>query len=516
MKKLPVLHPFLFAIFPILALLAQNMDWLPLSDGVRPLIISILAAAGLLGLTWLFVRDLPRAGLITSLALLLFFSYGHLYGSLKAAGLGATLARHRYLAPAAAVILVGGGLWIVKFLHDPRPPTRILNLVSAALLVLPVVSIASYAVDSPSLAAQEIRSLRLPTDQDPPPDIFYIVVDAYARQDTLETVFELDNEPFLQALENQGFYVARAARSNYAQTSLALASALNMDYVDELVPEQSRGRQALWDLIKRSEVRRQLEALDYEIVAFSTGLEGTEWRDADIYLSPGTIDEALSLGGANPFESMLAQTTAIRLLIDGAVAVPRLIPALDYPYTAHRTRLRFTLDGLANLPEGERPRLVFAHLILPHPPFVFDAQGNPITPDAPFALDYPSGGSDEGYIRGYREQVEFLNRELEQIIEVILAKADTTPVIVIQADHGPDSNTGRQGYVQERMTILNALLLPGGTETAYPHLTPVNTFRLIFNQLFGGDYERLPDRALYSEYGAPYEFIDVTGGVVAP
>ena len=77
-------------------------------------------------------------------------------------------------------------------------------------------------------------------------------------------------------------------------------------------------------------------------------------------------------------------------------------------------------------------------------------------------LIFPSSGSDEGYIRGYREQVEFLNRELEQIVMTILANADTTPVIVIQADHGPDSNTGRQGYVQERMTILNALLLPGG------------------------------------------------------
>jgi hypothetical protein len=358
--------------------------------------------------------------------------------------------------------------------------------------------------------------LQLPADQDPAPDIFYIVVDAYARQDTLETVFELDNEPFLQALENQGFYVARAARSNYAQTSLALASVLNMDYVDELVSEQNRGRQALWDLIKHSEVRRQLEALDYETVAFSTGLEGTEWRDVDIYLSPRTIDEALSLGGANPFEAMLAQTTAIRLLVDGAVAVPRLVPNLDYPYEAHRTRLRYTLDGLANLPEGERSRLVFAHLILPHPPFVFDAEGNPVTPDAPFALDFPSSGSSEAYIRGYREQVEFLNQELEHIIDVILAKTDTTPVIVIQADHGPDSNTGRQDYVQERMTILNAILLPGGTEAMYPNLTPVNTFRLVFNQLFLGDYERLPDRALYSEYAAPYDFTDVTGGVDPP
>ena len=517
MSKPLVVHPLLFATFPIFALLARNLDWLGIGEGSRALIISVLGAASLLGLSWLFVRDPPRAGLLASLALVLFFGYGHLYEGLKAAGLGATLARHRYLATAASVLLVGGGIWIIKFLRDPLPLTRILNLVSAILLIVPLISIVSYTVNSPVLATRAVHSLQLPDGKEPLPDVYYIVVDAYARQDTLQTVFGLDNELFLQTLEDRGLYVARSARSNYAQTSLALASSLNMDYIENLVPEQNRGRQALWDLIQRSEVRRQLEALGYETVAFSTGLEGTEWRDADTYLSPGTIDEALSLGGASPFESMLAQTTAIRLLTDGAVAMPRIFPDLDYPYEAHRARLRYTLDGLANLPESERPRLVFAHLILPHPPFVFDAEGNSVTPDAPFALDFPSSGTDEGYIRGYREQVEFLNGELEQIIEAIMDNADTTPVIVIQADHGPDSNTGRQGYVQERMTILNALLLPGGAEEAvYPHLTPVNTFRLIFNQIFEGDYERLPDRALYSEYGTPYDFIDVTGGVVPP
>ena len=117
---------------------------------------------------------------------------------------------------------------------------------------------------------------------------------------------------------------------------------------------------------------------------------------------------------------------------------------------------------------------------------------------------------------GYRAQVQFLNRELERIIGEILAQLETTPVIIIQADHGPDSNSGRQDYVQERMTILNAILMPDGSDVLYPHLTPVNTFRLIFNQVFGGNYDRLPDRALYSEYETPFDFIDVTGGVEPP
>jgi hypothetical protein len=512
MKRPLVLHPLLLAAFPTLALLAQNLEWIPASDAARALAISIIGAAGILGLVWLLLHDLPRAGLIVSLILILFFSYGHLYGTLKEAGLGATIARHRYLAPAFTAVFVGGAIWILKSLQDPKPLTRILNIVSAALLVLPIFSIASYSVGTQALPPQNAQSLAIPEGEDPP-DIYFIIVDGYGRQDTLKEVYEFDNEPFLQYLEDLGFFVARRARANYAQTSLALASVLNLDYVDTLVPEGAQGREALWRLIQDSEVRRLLSDLGYEVVAFSTGLDGTEWRDADLYLSSAILDQ---VAGANAFESMLAQTTAIRLATDGAVALPRLIPALDYPYEAHRTRLRHTLDGLTNMPPGDRPRFVFAHIILPHPPFVFDAEGKPLTPEAPFSLDFPSSGSEESYIRGYRDQVMFLNRELMEAVEAILAQSTTPPVIVIQADHGSDSNSGRQGYVQERMTILNAMLLPSGPETLWPHITPVNTFRVVFNQMFGGDYERLPDRALFSEYEAPYEFIDVTGGVLPP
>ncbi|MCZ6529468.1 MAG: hypothetical protein O6949_03930 [Chloroflexi bacterium] len=226
--------------------------------------------------------------MITSLILLLFFSYGHLYGTLKAAGLGASVARRRYLAPAAAVLFLGGAVWILKSLRDAQPATRVLNLVSAALLVFPMISIVSYRVGSPAVAPQETQDLRLPAGQ-VSPGIYYIVVDGYARQDTLQAVYELDNEPFLQALEEWGFYVARGARSNYAQTSLALASALNVDYVEALMPEQERGREPLWDPIQDRVVRRQLEDLGYETAAFSTGLGGTEWRDADRRGDSGTV-----------------------------------------------------------------------------------------------------------------------------------------------------------------------------------------------------------------------------------
>ena len=522
-KRTFVVHPFLLAAYPALALLAYNLGWAAPLDSARALLASIVGAALILGLAWAITRDLPRAGLITSLIVLLFFSYGHLYGLLKSAGLGATIGRHRYLAPAFGLALIAAAWAILRRLRDPRPASRALNLMSAALLVLPLGSLGLYALQ-PAPARQVSlppTGLRSP-DGGPAPDVYYIILDAYAREDTLQRVYEFDNGPFLDFLRDRGFFVADASRSNYAQTGLSLASSLNMDYIDTLVPAQEaggRGRQTLWELIQHSEVRRQFEALGYETVAFSTGLPGTEWRDADVYLSPGTVDETLSLEGANPFESMLAQTTALRLVSDGVVALPRFIPTLDYPYQVHRTRIAYILDQLGQLPASTRPRFVFAHVISPHPPFVFGPEGEALTPDAPFTLRFTFDASDpsrEEYLRGYTGQVSFVNRQLERIIDSILAEASTPPVIILQGDHGPDSNSGRLSYVQERMTNLNVYLLPTGGAGLYPEITPVNSFRAVFNQVFGGSYELLPDLVLYSQYDKPYSYFDVTDKIDSP
>ena len=117
---------------------------------------------------------------------------------------------------------------------------------------------------------------------------------------------------------------------------------------------------------------------------------------------------------------------------------------------------------------------------------------------------------------GYAGQVAFVNSQMERIIDSILAESATTPVIIIQGDHGPDSTSGRVSYVQERMTNLNAYLLPTGDAGLYPDITPVNSFRVVFNEVFGGNYELLPDRVLYSEYDTPYLFNDVTYTILQP
>ena len=87
--------------------------------------------------------------------------------------------------------------------------------------------------------------------------------------------------------------------------------------------------------------------------------------------------------------------------------------------------------------------------------------------------------------------------------------------MILQSDHGPSSITGwddpSRELLNERMNILNAYYLPGdGQKVLYPSITPVNSFRLIFNQYFGAKFQRHEDKSYFSTKVKPYGFIDVT------
>jgi hypothetical protein len=61
--------------------------------------------------------------------------------------------------------------------------------------------------------------------------------------------------------------------------------------------------------------------------------------------------------------------------------------------------------------------------------------------------------------------------------------------------------------VRERAAILNAYYLSGGDDShLYPDITPVNTFRVVFNTAFGTDLSLLEDTTYISTYTYPYAF----------
>ena len=153
------------------------------------------------------------------------------------------------------------------------------------------------------------------------------------------------------------------------------------------------------------------------------------------------------------------------------------------------------LPELASIPG---PKFVFAHLVAPHNPFVFGPQGQVVVLNSPFSLNSDMNAlSMPDFAAGYSDEVTYLNQQFLNIVDEIIQSSANPPVIIIQGDHGipriPEWN----------MTILNAYHMPGGSDVnLYPTISPVNSFRLIFNAFFGGHLPLLEDKACnFSENG---------------
>jgi hypothetical protein len=169
------------------------------------------------------------------LASLLFFSYGQVYSAFEGQTiLGVGLFRHRILFPAFCILGAFLVFWIVRKIKQTSSLTYSLNLVSIFLLIYPLFTISSTILRQSASTASSINSSAITTTNSNSPDVYYIILDGYGRQDVLQREYGFDNTEFIHALRARGFYVADCSESNYAHTLYSLASSLNYDYLDTL------------------------------------------------------------------------------------------------------------------------------------------------------------------------------------------------------------------------------------------------------------------------------------------
>ncbi len=486
------------ALYFVIGLLSQNIDQIAPGDATRSMLASLFfVTLSLIGAR-LLLGEWGRAALLATLLSIFFFSYGHVYALLKpVSAFGVLVARHRYLLSIWIVVLVGGW-WVIKTLRQPRPILPALNFFGLLLLLMPLVQITSFQVRfwlaEGRLAEASSNEALLSSGTRSRPDIYYIILDAYTRDDTLLEVYSFDNAPFLRALEERGFFVARCSRSNYTRTSLSLSSSLNFDYLQQLSPR--RDSAVIISLVKKSAIRRLLEERQYSIVTLDSGYYLTQWPDPEVYFRYPRGDDRLPgrTLGVNEFELIFIHTTAGMLLFESKIVIdgdPLASPA-EAARLERFDRVHFILDTLASVPELPGPKFVFAHIPSPHEPYVFRADGR-------FAPGQNGGPA------GYRGQVSYLNDRILSIVDTILADSPAPPIIILQGDHGGVET--QADY--RRLNILNAYFLPGiDRDVLYPSVTPVNTFRIILDSYFETQLGRLPDISYFSTPSEDFDFVE--------
>ena len=277
-----------------------------------------------------------------------------------------------------------------------------------------------------------------------------------------------------------------------------------MDYLQSLLGGDANDMSH----IKHNRFMRIFHDLGYRIVTLSSGYTETEIRHSDRYMGPG-----LAL---TEYQNLLLTYTPIPL-------AARILGTRDQ-YDLHRDRILYALNHLAMVADDPAPTFTFAHLLIPHPPFVFDSSGGAISSDAPFSLKdgqhYFSDHLKTKYIQQYKGQVSFLNRRLLPLVHTIIRRSSKPPMIILQGDHGPGSSLDwssiEKSDIQERMTIFHAWYAPiAGVDRPTGDMTPVNSFRTLFRDYFHLNLPNLPDRVYFSRWTSGYDFIDVTDRLAA-
>lgn len=501
MKRLPaILAPIALSAYPVLFLFAHNQGQTYAADLGRPLAVSMAGGALVLGCAALVYRDVAKAGLLASAFVVLFFGYGHVVNLFPAPSVTVAVA----VGAVEAVLLVVLAVALTRLRSSPEKPVALVALVAGVLVAFAVSSMAIGAWNRRQAAragTSEAGGVQVRTEGRRP-DIYYIILDSYPSERSLREFYGYDNAPFLEALQSRGFTVTPDSKSNYGATLLSLGSSLNMTHLEELTApyRETSDRTVLMDAVRNSEVVRLLRERGYRFVNVASGFSGTDPMP--------TADEQLRFakGSLSEFEVLAISTTPLAEL-------PAIRETSD-PFLLRRYAVLHAFEALATIEPSGQPMFVLAHVLSPHPPFVFDADGGMRERKGRF--NHTKYSHDE-YVEGFRGQVTFVNARLVPAIDAILSRygAANQPIVIIQGDHGPRSlrrrNNTSEAFYRERFSILNAYHIPKDfTVALYPSISPVNSFRAVCSGVFGAKLEMLPDESYFSTSGRPYAFKPVS------
>ena len=472
-KKPLVLHPFTFAVYPILFYYSLNKHEVWFSETLVPLVISLLVTIVLFLLFKLAFKSTTKSGIITSLTIILFYMYEVIQiGINDNDSVKLILDFDPNLFWTYGILLTLATVGLYFWNGKNQKITAYLNAVAFFLIVFPLFDLVSHKLLTPK------STLFAPTPSDrtaipdnfnyigPKPDIFYIIMDGYMRDDVMKEFWEFDNSAFIDYLKKRGFYVASKSRTNYPNTGHSLASSLNMDYLPETLGTDII---SLMESVEKNKVGSFLKSIGYLYVHLSDDSRITKKNNqADIIITNRNYLSSFS-----------------RYLLSKTILKNLKIHSLD---AAHykKSNILYGFKKLEEIQKNDQPTFTFAHFLMPHSPQAFGKNGNAPNPNAP--------ESDK-----YFDEVLYANKKIIRLVDHIFKNSKTLPIILIQGDHGALShitNSPDGNMIKKQFSNLSAYHLPNeGKDRLYNTITPVNSFRLIFDRYFGTALGTLEDKS---------------------
>lgn len=472
-KNIFVWHPYFFALLPVFFLYSNNYKEYPLAVVLTPsVILSAFTCLSLIILNMLF-HDKEKTAVFFSFFIIIFFMFGPLYSIFCLDGENIKILRFRYFFVLYFFVCMAILYVFIKKKFNFKKFSYLLNLTSLFIsilifsnllrpLTLPIGQKAQFEKDK---IVSKIDNRFLDTKKDNYlHDIYFIVLDSYPSFKNLKEILGFENDDFMKFLKDRGFFIIEDSSSNYNYTRFSISSTFNLDYINtEKIGDNTYSlKDNDFDLMKlqNSKAISFLSSFGYNILIESPLFNRK-------YLEMVFFNHVLMM---SVMISPYIQNFVNASLIRGCVLS--------------------TFNFLEKHVNFKSPFFVYAHIMLPHVPYMFDKKGN-----------MPSFFKQKDEKKMFIEQLIYTNERMKKIIDSILLISKKRPIIIIQSDHGPDLKLNdKEKVIKIRTGILNAVFLPDRKgELFYNEMTPVNTFRLVFNRYFNANFERLPDITYYQE-----------------
>ena len=533
-------YPLLFAIFPIIGVSAKNAGDARMMDMMAlVLLVATFVAIVYLALFWLIrstatrsasssERSADMAAFVLFCAVAVFYLYSYVAPWIQN-GIAYVRANPR-MGSAVTVMIVAPFVLVLascrRWWHR-RPGLDSVGRFLSLTGVLAVCSASAQIVYTHIADARAIRSSSLIRELDAPipmrdphmavgraadshgkHDVYIILLDEYPSSAVLREQFGIDNTPFEDTLRAIGFRVPPSIRSNYSVTLMSVASLLNFAQTQPI--EQAAGRNShdftlVGYLLEHNRAERFLKTQGYRFAYFPSSWFGPTQSNSD-------ADYQFDLGHHWDINWIL-QTSSVFQEFSRSTMFSKLLRYFPTEMTVHTDDMSRTFAALSDIPPSRQPTFVFAHILAPHPPFIEDANCDPLPRDT--QLQWGSLPAGRVALRG---ELACLNGEVLRMVRTVISRSKTPPIIILQGDHGSQSlgifrSTSALPTVEqarERFRPFGAYYLPDGGGAAIPDsISMVNVLRYVFNYYFNTDLRPLPNTMYYSHWMYPYRLTEV-------
>ena len=510
-----ILAPIFFALAFVLSVYQHNMTELFLSTLIGPVLIIFVAIIALSFLSLYLLSDRIKAGLFLCIFALLFFSFGEVVRLLEK--INSEIAFVKILFFLWLIFIIAIFVWLKKSQRDFTKQLHFLTICSAIAVLLPLVVIAKFEITdrlSAKVNNKQQETIDLKIDKNKlseAPDIYYLIPDSYGSSKVLADLYKFDNHKFINFLHSRGFVVPENHTTNYPKTFLSVTSTLNLDYLDKFnLPKKSSDIAIVAPYLNNNLVARSLKEVGYKYYQLGSWWQFTH---SSSLADKNFLYEGGSFSKLDLFSYAILQSTFISPVIEKFFAGK----TVGNSPADSRKRTEYQFTKLTEISKMPGPKFVFAHILSPHVPYVFDEKCGEVS------TEYSTSISQENK---YLKQIECINSKLELVIDEILKNSNKSPIIIIQSDEGVaflQDNVGHVGdwsgvsdnFLRHKFPVMAAYYLPKfATSSKMTFSSNVNIFRYIFQRYFNANLEILPDKNfVYRGQDHYYDFVDVSAKI---